>query len=252
MAEFEQIADSVYRLFVPFEGIATSVFLIRTENGDTVLDTATTPADVRDCILPALKVFGAAVRRIIVSHPHGDHAGGLPALAAALPQAQIAMLELKPIAGYPNHRLLSDGERLDGCLRVLNLPGHTAHSLGILDERSGTLLTFDSLQLCGVSRWGTGLSLPSRYLGSLERLRMLNFTRIVAAHEYVPLGSVAEGRAAVDRYLAECAADVRRIRDYLFRHTGESPEELAAGFNRAHPGHPPIGPRTVKAFLENK
>ncbi|MBQ8509700.1 MAG: MBL fold metallo-hydrolase [Clostridia bacterium] len=252
MNRFELLFDHIYRLKVPFADNFTSVFLVRTSEGDALLDCATTESDASDHILPALVDFGANVRWIAVSHDHSDHVGGLPYVAAGLPGAQVCMLEEAPIARYPGHRLLHDGDTLAGCLRVLNLPGHTDHSLGLLDERTMTLLTFDSLQLGGVSRWGTGLGFPSLYRQTIARLRTMEFDNIVAAHEYVPLGAIAKGRAAVEVYLTECLNDVRNIEEHIAAHSGLTPDELVKSFNETHPAHPPIGSWTVQALIDGK
>ena len=55
-----------------------------------------------------------------------------------------------------------------------------------------------------MGKYRDGISYPSLYRASVERLRGMEIERIVAAHEYDPLGSVAEGREAIAAYLDTC------------------------------------------------
>ena len=88
----------------------------------------------------------------------------------------------------------------------VHLPGHTADSMGYLDLRSHTLLSGDCLQLKGIGKYRNGIGNKDTYIASVNKLRAIDVRRIVAAHEYDPLGSIAEGRAAVDAYLDLCLA----------------------------------------------
>ena len=87
----EEVAG-IYRLRVPFEDLYTSVFLIRTEQGDALVDSGTYPSDVTEYILPALQEFGlrlADVRYLIFTHQHGDHTGGKTTLLALAPTIEV-------------------------------------------------------------------------------------------------------------------------------------------------------------------
>ena len=56
--KFENIIGGIYRLKIPFESIYTSVFLIKTEQGNALVDCATYASDVDKYILPALNQQG--------------------------------------------------------------------------------------------------------------------------------------------------------------------------------------------------
>ena len=200
-----QLLPDAFRLEVPFEDIYTAVFVLRTESGYLLIDSATTEADVREHILPALSTLGLSTppEALLLTHGHGDHAGGAPHLARIFPTTPILAHEEVP--GLPC-RLIADGELLSGRLRVLHLPGHTRRSVGFLDEKSNSLFSGDCLQLRGVSRYRNGIGHPDLYLQSIRRLQKIAPDRIFASHEYDPLGSVAQGGPEVARYLAECAA----------------------------------------------
>ena len=202
----EGIAKNLYRIRIPFEDLTTTVYLATYDEGVALIDSATYDADIDNYVLPALAELSIPRERVKIlalTHDHGDHGGGLGRLAALFPDARIAAIEPLPHAAY---RPLVDGELLLGHLQVLHLPGHTAHSAGYLDLRTGTLLSGDCLQLDGIGKYRNGIKNTAWYLDSIDKLRRLPITRIVAAHEFDPLGSIAEGEEAVAHYLNTCAA----------------------------------------------
>lgn len=200
-----QLLPDIWRLEVPFEDIYTAVFVLRTRQGCLLIDSATTDEDVEIHILPALASLGLSTspRALLLTHGHGDHAGGARRLAQAFPEMQI--LAHEEVGELPLRRI-EDNELLCGRLRVLHLPGHTRHCVGFLDEKTNSLFSGDCLQLHGVGRYRNGIGHPTLYKESLQRLSQLAPYRIFASHEYDPLGSVAQGHAAVEHYLAECAS----------------------------------------------
>lgn len=196
----------IYLIEVPFEDIYTAVFAV-TDGTDLVLvDSATTADDVDMQILPALHALGfdGPPTALLLTHPHGDHAGGAKRLREHFPNlpvycpAPLKTLEVLPV---------TEETPLPCGLAALSLPGHTATSVAYLHRPSGTLLSGDCLQQRGVSRYTNGIGYPEAYRASVERLRELPLARIIASHEYVPLGSRAEGREEIDRYLDECLRD---------------------------------------------
>ena len=201
------VTDGIYRLLVPFEELFTTVYIEKRDTGVGIIDSATYPTDAERYILPALyelSVDPSEVEYIALTHRHGDHAGGALRLSELLPAARLYAHPLERIS-YASP--LCDGETVGG-LVALHLPGHTAGTIAFLDPKSGTLLSGDSLQLRGVGKYRNGVTLAEEYRHSIERLRTLGIKRIVAAHEYDPLGSIAEGEAAVSQYLDECLAAI--------------------------------------------
>ena len=204
MKKITRLSDGLYRLYIPFEELCTAVFFAVYEEGTVIIDSATYPSDAENYILPALHSLGIApeqVRVIALTHSHGDHAGGAMRLSELLPNAEIVATEPTKIS---NVREIGDGDTFLGGLRAVILSGHTKKSAGYLDERSGILLSGDCLQLGGVGKYRNGIAYPHLYRASVERLMTMDVERIVAAHEYDPLGSVATGREAVARYLDTC------------------------------------------------
>lgn len=198
-----EIVSDIYKIEVPFEDIYTAIFLVSVGERYLVIDSATTEWDVDGVILPAIRALGFtdAPAALLLSHPHGDHAGGARRLAEVFPGLPIYLsCEKRDLETRP----LCDGDLFLGCVETVLLPGHTDSSCGFLDRRTGTLISCDCLQLRGVSKYTSGVKYPELYRASIDRLRGMAPSRILASHEYVPLGSVAEGKDAVARYLDEC------------------------------------------------
>ena len=249
----EPITDKITRIRVPFDNIYTSVFIVTTDEGTAVLDCATTEFDVTEYIMPALDELGASPSLILASHFHGDHMGGLPHLAARFPNAEIAVFDPTCVKDCARARIhgVQDGEILLGCLRVLHLPGHSPDSVAVLDERSGVLLSFDSLQAYGIGRYGTGVSNVADYLASVERISRENIEILAASHEYVPTGSMAVGRTEITAYLAECRHAIRQLCDLARRSPGADAETLADRFRTENPHLPTVSRFTMSAVARH-
>lgn len=64
-----------------------NAYLVDEDDGLTLIDTTIPRAD--KAILAAAGRMGRPIRRILLTHAHGDHIGSLDALAAALPDAEV-------------------------------------------------------------------------------------------------------------------------------------------------------------------
>lgn len=106
--------------------------------------------------LAAAGVGWDAVSNILVSHRHGDHAGGAEAVAAEAPGAVLhaAQPDLDRIAagGLATAEVV-DGDMVAG-VRVVATPGHTSGHISGFDEASRLLLVGDAL-VNGVAIGGT-------------------------------------------------------------------------------------------------
>lgn len=131
---------------------------------------------------------GDRLAQVIVTHAHGDHARGAPALAARWPGARFVKWPWPErdaryaVAWEP----LADGERVaagDAELEVVHTPGHAPDHIALWHAASGTLLAGD-LVVPGstvVIPASTGGSLAD-YLRSLRRVLALRPARILPAH----------------------------------------------------------------------
>ncbi|MBQ9085791.1 MAG: MBL fold metallo-hydrolase [Clostridia bacterium] len=198
-----EILPGIFSLKIPFEAVYTTVFFVETDQGVVMVDCASYDTDVDEYILPFLKQQGMEERLcgLVLTHSHLDHAGGSSRLTQLYPNLPVCAFEPMPVASF---RSISDGEVLFDRLRVVHLPGHTLYSVGYLDLNTRSLLTGDCLQLRGVGKYINGVKYPELYRKSLNRIRQMMPSRLIASHDYVPLGSTAEGEVAIRLYLDEC------------------------------------------------
>ncbi len=200
---FERIAEEIFQLKIPFENIYTSVFLLRSEQGNILFDGGNDARDVEEYILPALQEKKVVPDLLLCSHLHGDHCGGITRLLQIFQNVEVGLFEKN--SPYARSRVLEDGELLFGRFRSLRLEGHCKDALAVWDEKTATLLTADCLQQQGVGRYGRLVEDEGAHLRSVERVRALKPRKIVASHDYRPCGGVAEGEEEIFRFLHECA-----------------------------------------------
>ena len=78
MLMFEQMAENLYLLKIPFGPVWTGVVLLRGEE-NILIDSGATARDVDEVLLPALRHLGlelADIAYLVNTHSHGDHIGG--------------------------------------------------------------------------------------------------------------------------------------------------------------------------------
>jgi glyoxylase-like metal-dependent hydrolase (beta-lactamase superfamily II) len=142
-----------------------NAYLVREDDGFTLLDT--TVGGGADELISAARNAGGEIRRIALTHGHGDHVGSLDALKQRLgDSAQVLMPELdarihagekvvdgKPPGMWPKLKTVPDvrltgGERI-GSLEVISTPGHTPGHVSFLDTRDRTVIAGDVFTSAG-------------------------------------------------------------------------------------------------------
>ena len=205
-----------------------NAFLVREEDGFTLVDT--TLGGGAEALIAAAEEAGGAIRRIALTHGHGDHVGSLDALKQRLGgSVEVLMPELdarihageKVVEGkvrgswpkletVPDVRL-SGGDRI-GSLEVVANPGHSPGHVAFLDTRDRTLIAGDVFTAYGhlavtshfylrfpfaaMATWDR-----AKDVESAEKLRALDPPLLVVGHG----PAQRNPRAAMDRAIARAS-----------------------------------------------
>ena len=159
----KQIIPDLYT----FTGLVMGrVYLIEGTDGVTLIDAGLSLATPK--ILKQLAAHGRQatdVKRILITHAHPDHIGGLPTLQQATGAEVIASAEEKPIiegresrinplgsattfAGTPVHRVVADGDMLPEVmagLQVVFTPGHAKGHLAFWQPQKRVVFCGDTI-----------------------------------------------------------------------------------------------------------
>lgn len=220
MDNYTMISNDIHRLTTEYKDIFTSVYALKSPNGDILFDAASYDEDVENQILPFLNRLGITeetLKYVFISHNHKDHAGGLQRLMREFPNICIVSGSAALQEAYRDCAFLcpKDGDILLDTYRVVTIPGHTVDSAALLDVHTMTLITGDCLQLSGLrgsGNWASNISYHAEHLEAIEKVRALNVESILAAHDYDPCGYRANGKAEVNQMLDACIAPIGRLK----------------------------------------
>ncbi|HWO77088.1 MAG TPA: MBL fold metallo-hydrolase [Bacillus sp. (in: firmicutes)] len=163
-------AKYLYQLtFLP-RAFPVNCYLVEETDSLTLVDAAL-PYSWKG-ILKAAEQIGKPIKRIVLTHAHGDHLGALDALKSQLPDVSVYISERdarlmrgdksldstepqEPIRGdIPNklkthaNVLLQEGETV-GSLLGISTPGHTPGSMSFIDQRTHSIIAGDAFQTRG-------------------------------------------------------------------------------------------------------
>lgn len=168
-----QLAPAVWRIPTAPADLVSSFAFVDDDGQVTLVDAGTKRAPRR--ILAGLEHIGVApsdVTRLLVTHAHPDHIGGLATMrgrtgatvavherdAAYVREGKGPVLDRSTLGGRlfrrnrgsaptPVEDELVDGQVLDvgGGLRVVHTPGHSPGHVALLHQASGVLITGDSI-----------------------------------------------------------------------------------------------------------
>jgi glyoxylase-like metal-dependent hydrolase (beta-lactamase superfamily II) len=225
----------------PMTGSGTNTYLVG-RSVLTVIDPG--PDDARHVAAVLAAAGGSAVRWILVTHRHSDHAPAAAALARATGAAVLALAG----SSVPHDRDLRDGDRVAGpdyTLTVLHTPGHASDHLCALLEEERALFAGDL-----VAQGSTVVIAPpdgdmAAYLRSLHRVRALDLTRLYPGHGE----PVDAPRALLDEYLAHRLMREQQILAALQDGPRRVEELVAAIYTDVPEALRPVAARSVLAHL---
>ena len=227
----EKIAAGVYRVDAIRFPNAINVLLLENDDGWTLVDTGAESEAAR--IRDALSALGSGpedLKRIFLSHNHGDHIGGLEGLKEWAPHAELGATEYEALVisgklppSFPTNpifrrmaagmedipkfsvgKILREGDFVSG-FRIVSTPGHSLGHASLLRDADGLLFTADAFGCFPRKiRVGVRKSLctdPPMAKRSAQKLLDEQFATVVMAHGLVLR---SEARARLQRAVERC------------------------------------------------
>ncbi len=227
----ELVAPGVYRVDAIGLNNVLNVLLLENDDGWTLVDTGVPNSVER--IKGAMASFGLGpgdLKRIFITHQHGDHTGGLKGLLEWAPGAEVGataheaeafsgrsgfdpqnssfirylLRNAKP-PGVQVGRVLREGDLVSG-FRLISTPGHTLGHASLLRDSDGLLFTADAFgylpRKIGVGVRKAFCADPLLAKRSAEKLLGERFGTVVMAHGPVLREDArAKLHKAVERFL---------------------------------------------------
>ncbi len=169
-----------------------SAYLLARGNEITIVDTGTQGnLSVFDEALTTIGASWGDVGRVIMTHAHGDHIGGLPAIANVATEATVYIGEADLVGR--DAETVKDGDEIFG-LQIIGTPGHTPGHISVLDPKAGFLVAGDAINESGGMVLGPNPEFTSDMTAgnaSVLRLAERNFETVVFGH-----GEPIEGGAS--------------------------------------------------------
>ncbi len=237
--------------------VHTNAYLVGPEQGPQLLVDPGSPYPDAEAVLAAVLAAdlraGRPLAAVLLTHHHGDHVGGAPALAArGVPIWAHAATADRLVGLVPIARAIAADEILDAgglAVTALHTPGHAAGHLCFEVAGSGATLVGDM-----VASVGTILIEPSegdmgQYLAGLERLLARPAGMLLPAHG----APIADGPAKLRQYIAHRLMREARVVAAL-EHRAGAPAAIAELVPHAYSDTPaalwPLAALSLRAHVD--
>ncbi|HYC01230.1 MAG TPA: MBL fold metallo-hydrolase [Candidatus Limnocylindrales bacterium] len=199
----------------PFTGPGTNTYIVGTGRGRILLDTGQGVATYLPLLEKALEeeCGGARIERIVLTHAHPDHIGGVAQLRERLGNPPVCKLPLPESDLGIEITPLSDGDQVEtegATLLAIWTPGHARDHLCFLLREEKVLFTGDVVLGAGTTVIPPDGDLDE-YLASLRALLRLDVDRIFPAHG----PAIEEPHEKIHEYLRHRALRDEQILDGL-------------------------------------
>jgi glyoxylase-like metal-dependent hydrolase (beta-lactamase superfamily II) len=200
-----RLADGVWRIPTAPGDMINSFAVSDSDGGVTVVDAGLKFRPARSRLLAGLSEIGAGpedVRRVVITHAHPDHTGGLAAFLALTGGAGVLAHEREAVylrdgrsprttrgktrtfAKVPVTTEFQHDSLLPGGLRAVHTPGHSPGHTALLHEDTGVLITGDAVMNLRGLRYAPAFLCtdPDRNRSSADGLADLDFEVAAFAH----------------------------------------------------------------------
>jgi endoribonuclease LACTB2 len=217
----------------PFTGPGTNTYLVGRGRRPLILDTGAGVAVYPDLLARGLQEMCASqeLDRIVVTHAHGDHLGGVRQIRPRFGELEVLKLPWPghdDIAGAPITPL-ADGDRVeaDGAtLRAVFTPGHAPDHLCYYLEQERAIFTGDVILGAGTTVIPDDTGDLGQYMSSLRRLLELDPDLIYPAHGPV----IRNAKEKIGEYIAHRELREQQILEVL----REGPQQVMAMVKRIY------------------
>ncbi|MEA2684052.1 MAG: hypothetical protein QOK05_2380 [Chloroflexota bacterium] len=164
-----KLGSNLYQLTRYPTAFPMNCYLVVEDDGLTLVDT--TMSSPAEDVARLLGDLGGNLRRLALTHAHGDHVGGVTGIKARFAGVEVSLGarevpilagDTKTLPGEPDAPVkgffnkvdwtpdvsLNEGDRV-GSLEVVLSPGHTPGHIAFLDRRDGALIAGDAFQTRG-------------------------------------------------------------------------------------------------------